>query len=73
MAVWHPDILLPPLKCILICYQLSCEGSKLFSSHWISLGVWWLLQKSQLKPPSCHSPFRGNWVPIAKIPGWTAW
>lgn len=27
--MWHPDPLLPPLKCMLISYQLSCEGSKL--------------------------------------------
>lgn len=29
IGVWHPDPLLPPLKCMLISYQLSCEGSKL--------------------------------------------
>lgn len=29
MGVWNPDPVLPPLKCILISYQLSCEGSKL--------------------------------------------
>lgn len=44
MGLWHPDLLLPPWKCILICYQLPCERSKLFSSHWISLGGWWLFK-----------------------------
>lgn len=29
MGVWHPDRVLPPLKCILISCQLSCGGSKL--------------------------------------------
>jgi len=48
-------------------------GIKTLSSHRISPRVWWLLQKSQLKPPNCHSHFRQNWVPSAKIPGWTAW